>query len=219
MPNSPAMGWQNSSDFGSDFNSQIFLIWSILSRISGAMPVQVKNVDSTARTVDIQPLINQLDGFGNAIPHGVIYGCPYFQLQSGNSAVIIPPTVNDIGVAIFADRDMSTVVETKAQANPGSNRKFDMADGIYFGGMLNGPATQFVEFLANGGGIDITSPGNVTINGVVFSPIGNITAPVGSTITAPNVVATTDITFGGKSGINHVHSGVTTGTGNTGAPV
>lgn len=38
-------------------------------------------------------------------------------------------------------------------------------------------------------------------------------------ITAPLVDGTTDVRFGGKSGISHVHDGVQTGTGNTGDPV
>jgi uncharacterized protein involved in type VI secretion and phage assembly len=55
-----------------------------------------------------------------------------------------------------------------------------------------------------------TINGNVTVN-------GNLGAS--GTITAPNVVGTTDVTFAGKSGKTHVHSGVSTGTFNTGGPV
>jgi hypothetical protein len=40
-----------------------------------------------------------------------------------------------------------------------------------------------------------------------------------STITAPNLTGTVNVLFGTKSGIGHVHTGVQTGTGSTGAPV
>ena len=62
--------------------------------------------------------------------------------------------------------------------------------------------------------VQITSP-LVTMSGNL-QVTGSITA--GGTVTAPNVVGTTNVTFGGKSGIAHTHSGVLTGGGNTGAP-
>lgn len=62
--------------------------------------------------------------------------------------------------------------------------------------------------------VQITSP-LVTMSGSL-QVAGAITA--GATVTAPNVVGTTNVTFGGKSGIGHTHSGVQTGSSNTGAP-
>lgn len=77
---------------------------------------------------------------------------------------------------------------------------------------------SFIKFLTDG---SISSKGtwnhqgdiNVTGNETIT---GNVTTQ--GTVQAPNVVGTTDVTFGGKSGIAHTHSGVTTGTGNTGGP-
>ena len=60
---------------------------------------------------------------------------------------LIDPTQGDIGLAIFADRDISSVRANRAQANPGSYRRFDMADGVYIGGILNGMPTQTVSDL------------------------------------------------------------------------
>jgi phage baseplate assembly protein V len=57
--------------------------------------------------------------------------------------------------------------------------------------------------------------GKITAGGDI-SATGDITAT--GTITAPNVVGSTNVSFGGKSGILHTHSGVQTGIGNTGAP-
>jgi len=216
----PASGWQNPTDFGSEFAARNFQIWSVLSRLAGATPVRVMAVDPVARTVDIHPMVNQVaktvDPVSNvitdtAVPHGTIYTCPYFQLQSGASAVVIPPTVGDIGVAIFADRDMSIVARTKDDANPGSERMFDMADGIYFGGILNGAVSQYVEFSA--GGITIVSPTLVTVN----APDINMTANVHMT---GNLDVSGTLTNAGKNvGATHTHSGVTVGAGNTGVPV
>lgn len=161
-PDTPDIMTHNPSDFGSDFAARNFQIKSVLSRIAGATLAQVKAVNPTAGTVDVQPLVNQTDSYGNAVPHDVIHGFPYFQLQSGTSAIVIVPTVGDIGTVIFADRDISAVKATRAAANPASRRMFDMADGLYFGGMLNAAPTQYVRF--DGSGIAITSPVAVTLN-------------------------------------------------------
>ncbi|MRT14840.1 phage baseplate protein [Enterobacteriaceae bacterium RIT711] len=70
------------------------------------------------------------------------------------------------------------------------------------------------------GGTEITSPtivlnGAVTINGSLSQGMG----PGGGTATMLGpVVVTNDVTAGGKSLETHTHSGVQTGSGNTGAP-
>ncbi|WP_233234487.1 oxidoreductase [Bordetella sp. LUAb4] len=112
--------------------------------------------------VDVQPLVNQVDGAGNAVPHGTVYHLPYFRLQGGDNAVILDPRVGDIGLAAYACRDISSVKATKGQANPGSARSFDMADGIYFGGVLNGVPKQYIRFGADG--IDIVSPTSIRLS-------------------------------------------------------
>lgn len=63
--------------------------------------------------------------------------------------------------------------------------------------------------------VAVTAPA-ITLNGPV-QVNGSLTAS--GTITAPHVVGTTDVTFGGKVGTTHQHSGVQTGLGNTGAPI
>ena len=170
-------GFQEPETFGSLFNAHTFLIESILAMVHTSTLVKVVKCTnngslSAAGTVDVQPLVNQLDGYGNPVPHGIIYKCLYSRLQGGANAVIIDPQPGDIGAMIFSDRDTSKVIATKAQANPGSNRKFDMADGIYLGWCLNAVPTQFIEFSA--AGITITSPAAVTIN----APIATVNAPV-----------------------------------------
>lgn len=79
--------------------------------------------------------------------------------------------------------------------------------------------------LSAAGGITLTSPsgvvevavgGSVTVNGVIIDPSGNVTAPSGSTISAPTVKGTSSLEAAGKELVAHIHNGVTTGVGNTG---
>jgi hypothetical protein len=127
-------------------------------------------------TVDIMPLVNQIDGSGSAQPHGIIFACPYSRLQGGSFAIVMDPAPGDIGIAVFASRDISSVQATKKQANPGSRRQFDPSDGLYVGGCLNGVPSTFIQF--NGSGVTITSPNGVTINGNL-AVTGSVTAGSG----------------------------------------
>lgn len=192
----------------SDFNAMDFVVRQIMGKMATATLVQVTDVHSAgeiaaAGFVDIHPMVAQIDGKGNATPHGTIHNVPYIRIQGGANAVIIDPAVGDIGIAIFAGQDISSAKVNKAPSNPGSRRRFDMADALYVGGVLNGVPTQYVRFSADG--IELKPIATVTITGDLH---------VTGTATAD-----TDVIGGGKSLKSHTHSGVTTGSGNTGAPV
>lgn len=148
------LGAAGPTDNGSDYNANTFLVWSILARVRTMQPCQVTAVTGggvgAVGFVTLQPLVNQLDGYGNATPHGQIYNVPYFRLQGGANAVILDPQVGDIGIAGFCDRDISSVKANKGQANPGSKRQFSMADAVYMGGTLNGTPGQYLQFSSTG---------------------------------------------------------------------
>ena len=144
-------GQFSPEDAASDFNVHDFLIGQAIGRISTAKLVQVKALHAgTPPTVDVQPLVNQLDGKANQTPWPTIFGIPVFRLQAGNFAVIVDPMVGDIGVMVCCDRDISSVKNSKTAANPGSFRRFDAADGIYLGAVLGAVPTSFVQFTSSG---------------------------------------------------------------------
>ena len=202
-PGSGIQGLQTPSSGASEFNAMEFLVRSILSRVATTTLVKVKACTNTGGVspvgfVDVMPLVNQIDGDGNAVPHGTIYRCPYMRIQGGANAVIIDPQPGDIGVAIFASRDISGVIANKGQANPASGRTFDMADGLYLGGFLNGTPTQFVAF--SDGGITITTPTTLTINAPTTTFNGKV------------------IANGHRIDETHTHGGISIGSATT-APV
>lgn len=191
-------GQQGLSDPASKFNVLSFIMEQILGRASTVKLVQVKAVTNTGGVspvgfVDIHPLVNQVDGLGNSTKHGTIFKVPYFRLQGGGNAVIIDPKVDDIGIAVIADRDISSVKETKAEANPGSKRRFDMADALYLGGLLNNTPDQYVQF--NDTGIHIVDKNG---NSVVTSSSGvQIVDKTGNTV----VMSSTGIKLTDTAGI------------------
>ncbi len=196
-------------DTTSEFNRMAFVVRSIMSQQATTTLVIVRAVEGD--TVDVQPMVAQVDGAGNAVDHGVIHGLPVWRLQGGNSAVIVVPAVGDIGLAVFASTDISNVKRAKEPTTPGSFRRFDWADGIYLGGLLNVEPTQFLRM--DDSGVTITAaPGlPVTINAdsVVVSGDLHVTGSISSGAGS---------TFNGKAFDSHAHSGVTTGGGTSGPP-
>ncbi len=175
-------------------------------------------------TVDVQPLIQQLDGQGNVMSLPPLYGLPYVRLQGGANAIILDPQPGDIGLALFGDRDLSAAEQSKALSPPGSRRQHSMADGLYIGGVLNGVPSQYVQFEASG--IVVNSPGKVT----VIAPNVEVDASTQFKVVSPDIqlqgavhitgaqtndstiAATGDVTGQGTSLHNHTHTSESPGT-------
>lgn len=226
-----------SAPFEAQFHAgrlQEWTIWRILRRIHTADLVKVLAVYPTAGRVgyvDVQPLVQERTTREVVIEQAPIFRLPYMRLQGGKSAVILDPVVGDLGVAVFAERDITNAIATREQGAAPTDRAYDAADGLYFGGFLNDDPDQYVKF-DPAGGIEIVSTGdltiaatgdaNITIDGNLTLAVGgsiNITAnsttwngPVTftSTITAPQAIINS-IPFN-----THRHPN---GTPNTGTPI
>ena len=194
----------------SDFNAHSFLIRQIIETVPGAAVVQVTAVTgggvAPVGFVSVHPLVNQIDNFGKPTPHGTVHNLPFFRVQGGASAIICDPKVGDIGLAIFANRDTSSVKATRKQANPGTRRKNSWSDGFYLGGYLNAAPTSYVEFVD--GKINIIAPGLITIASTSEIQVVSL-GPV--SVTAPTMTHN-----GVNVGATHVHSDPQ--GGNTGPP-
>ena len=207
----------NAMDTTSEFGRLDFVVRSIMAQQATTTLVIVRAVEDGL--VDVQPMVAQVDGAGNAVDHGIIHGLPVWRLQGGNSAVIVEPTVGDIGLAVFASTDISNVKRAKEPTTPGSFRRFDWSDGIYLGGLLNAAPSQSVRM--DDEGVTITAaPGlpvafnadSVVINADTVSMSGDL-------VVTGSITGGAGSTFGGKAFDTHKHSGVTTGGGQTGNPV
>lgn len=196
---------QDVQSGASDFAMIQFLISQALKRIPGALPVLVMSCTndgglSPVGTVNVMPLVQQMDGNWQVVPGGVatIYQLPYMRLQGGASAIILDPAQGDIGLCHFCSRDISIVKATKALSPPGSHRTNDWADGVYVGGLLNGAPIQYVQFSSSG--INIVSPTQISLNGVTIDPSGNLSSPA-------TIKAATDVQAGtnNTSLVNHMH--------------
>jgi len=200
-------GAQKPQTTWGEYNQIIFAVQQAIAKLQTATLVRVEACTndgdlSPVGFVDVLPLVNQIDGSGNPTPHAVVYGLPYLRIQGGANAVIIDPQPGDIGLAVFASRDISKVKSTKAQANPGSYRSYDFSDGIYLGGILNGVPTQFVRFGTDG--ITVTSETAITLNAPA------ITLEGGDVTIAQNLTVIGAIVGAGINLQTHVHESTAT---------
>lgn len=180
MPDAAYKGFADIAAAGGDYNELGFVFGQLASRMATSQPVLVKAVGSG--TVDVQPMVAQIDGAGNATLHGIIHNVPVLRIQGGSNAFIVTPAAGDIGLAVMASRDISSVKANKAPSNPGSRRQFDWADAIYIGGLLNGDPLRSVTI--NSGGIILNAPlskttGNLSVE---TGATGSFTALSGETI-------------------------------------
>lgn len=218
------VGAQTPGSNATGYNSTVFVIQRELAKMNIGEPVRVVTapytVDGSGNKtpitpgaagpigyIDVLPLVNQVDGNNNGTPHQTVYQVAYLRPQGGNGAFISDPVVGDIGHMVIADRDTSAVLAMSAQANPGSGRRNDRADGVYLGSIRSGNPAQSFAFLAQGfhladafGNTMIGTADGVTINGVLITLAGDVVTKKGTDVDT------------------HVHTGVTTGSGETGPP-
>ncbi|ENK4583031.1 phage baseplate protein [Yersinia enterocolitica] len=186
---SPPQNQSNDSDaFASSFNkllnSNYFIRLATVTAVRGAAPNLV---------VDVLPLVADVRSSDRTIIQGSqIYSIPVWRLQRGGSAIIMDPVVGDIGLIAVSDVDISVARATRKESVPGSLRTHSQSDAIYFGGVLNGQPTQFIEF--TDGAINITSPNPVNIT----CSKANITAPDGVEMQTPLLHVSGNITADGN---------------------
>lgn len=240
-----ADGFLYNSPFEAQFDAdraQQFIILQLLRGVHTCTLVKVQAVNPVSDRVGfvtVLPLIQETDTSGVVIPASPIYNVPYVRYQGGSSAVILDPAVGDTGLAMFAERDITSIKTTLATGPAATDRNHSSADGLYIGGVLNAAPTQWVKFLPDAAGIDVHTPGaltgsagggmtlNITGNASVTAT-GSATVQAGTTATlkAPSIslqnsgaalLKLLNSTFATWAS-THTHSGVTIGGGTTGAP-
>lgn len=211
---------QQPRDSATEFAQLSFIVQQALSRVQTLTLVRIVSCSNDGGivpvgTVTVQPLVNLMSGDRVAFKHEQLYKLPYLRVQGGANAVIIDPQPGDLGLAGFCSRDISVVKATKKEANPGSFRQFDYADGIYIGGCLNGVPEQYV--VLNDEGIKLVSPTEIVLQAPTITLDGNVEA-TGTIHTPETITGDTDVIAGTISGKTHTHGGVTAGGANTAAP-
>jgi len=166
------------SQLSSDPLRTELLIRTLLKDARTAIPVKVVAVHPGSGnppaigTVDVQPLVQTVDGTGRLWALGVTYGAAFCRIQAGATAIIVDPAVGDIGFAIVCDRDISSVIASGGElSGPGSARTHDISDLVYLFSIISAAEpTQYI-WLAAG----------ILIQASVVSMSGNLSVGTGAT--------------------------------------
>ena len=191
----------------------------INNNVNVAIPVRVDSVElgsnGVAGWVSATPLITDRDWNGNKLDSISIPRIPFFRYRCGTAAVIVNPRVGDVGIAVFAHKDISPIKpNVTTPQNAGSFRKFDYSDGIYFGGLFgDAKPTTTIELDPDKGLVQVdckkmvVNAPNIVLNGEVQT--------TKSVQVANNVVAGGEVTGNGIELSTHVHP---CGDHNSGTP-
>lgn len=183
------------------------------------LPGVVESFDRSVNRVTVTPAITlqTVNGEGLTLPS--IADVPVCTVGGGGFVASFPLQKGDTGWIIFADKDISLFKESGVVSPANTLRKHNLADCVFIPDVM-GKATVSqgdgavwqtldgsVKAVLNTSGIDVT--GNVSVDGDL-----SVTGDISATGT---ITATVDVIGGGISLKNHVHGGVTGGTGTTGA--
>lgn len=210
----------SAAQIASEALRQELLILSIIKDVRTAIPVQVTAVHPgegsppQIGTVDVQPLVQTVDGNGKLWNLGVTYGAQFLRVQAGATALVIDPAVNDVGLAVVCDRDVSAVIAALGLAGPGSARHHDLSDLIYLFTLKSATAITRYIWAKTNGDITVLTPGTLTLQAGQINMIGPINANGATISEAGEVTDALGVVLG-----THVHSGVSSGSSDSGPPV
>lgn len=202
-----------------------------------ALPGLVETYDAERQIVSVQPALQRPyrgpDGAETMLTLPLLLDCPVCFPGGGGVTLSFPIAKGDECLVVFASRCIDSWWQSGGVQPPAEFRMHDLSDGFAIVGVRSQPrklasvstskaqlrndaGDTYVELDPAGKTLHLKAPGgatidaNTTINGTLHVT-GNITCDA-------TVTATTDVVGGGKHLKTHTHSGVQTGSGNTGAP-
>lgn len=217
--------------------AQEWAIQRLIGRINTATLVRVLAVHpepGAVGFVDVEPMVQQVTTTGVVMPGAPLYRLPYLRAQGGVSAIILDPAPGDIGLAVFAQHDITGAATTREPGPPATARRYDAGDGLFVGGFLNADPEQYVEFLPEAAGINVHTPGDltvtaggdatITVGGDLAVTVAGSVAVSATTTTWSGPVTFTDPIAAPEAVVNGVglaaHRHVSAGAGSpTGAPI
>lgn len=185
---------------------------------------EIVSFDASKQTAEVQ--IKML------IPHNeeikeypVLLDCPCIILAGGEGRITFPINPGDSCLVLFNDRDIDNWYVSGQTMEPRSNRMHSFSDAIALVGLRN-KNNQLSDYLQDGTewkykGTSIKLEDNKATftNGAstVVLDSSNITVTAANIAITGNVAITGAFTVNGKNvSDTHTHSGVSTGSGNTG---
>lgn len=198
----------------------------IKTDIRVALPAKVTSFDATKQTISCVPTIRELvniNGVTNFQEIPELRDVPISLPRAGNWAVTLPISIGDECMVVFQDLCLDGWWSRGGIQNWNDLRRHDLSDAIAIFSPWSQPNalsnynTSSLEVRDLSGNTkmtfsqgEVTLIGNLKINGNV-----DIDGTLDSTGT---ITSQSDVVAGTISGKTHTHSGVTSGSSNTGVP-
>ena len=168
---------------------------------------QITNFNPSKKSAEIQLLFKRVTP-DQVLSYTVLVDCPVFTLQGGGGSLRMPIAAGDTCIVLFADRNIDIWFSNGAEAAPANSRCHDLSDGIAIVG-LNALSSDLDDYDDN---VNLTIPNGKKF---VISGGGAVEMDIFGSLSLALLTELQTLNNWCKT---HVHSGVTTGGGASGAP-
>jgi phage baseplate assembly protein gpV len=214
-----------------------FALLKFLQNVDACLPAEVIAYDATTNRAQVQPQIVQVTTGGEQVSRAQVASVPVARWGAGGFLLYFPVRTGDKGWLIANDRDISLYKQTAVQSAPNTHRLHTFEDGWYLpdsalaDASLADSAKCCLQSLdgttsvtLGGGVITLTAPTEIVLDTPLVSIAGQIISGTNPAFTRTatfngTIMTTGDVVAGTVSLESHVHTGVTTGGGETGGPV
>ncbi len=224
----------------------VLSLWraKLLQNMDDMLPAKVIAYNRTTNRAQIQPLIYQVTTLNELVNRAQIASVPVLQIGGGGFVMSFPINPGDLGWIKANDRDISLFLRNYEIAAPNTQRKHNFSDALFIPDSFMKDVTIASEDANNmviqnlDGSVRIAIwPDKVKITApsiILDTPTTTCTGDLivdGDTTVTGNIIAQSDVTIDGDlivdgiatiNGIDfamHRHTGVTTGSSNTGTPI
>lgn len=190
-----------------------------------ALPAKIVSVDYTKRTCSCQPTIKgkiqKPDGTFEFVDMPLLVDVPIVVPSAGGFTLSLPIKADDEVLVVFGSRCIDSWWETGDVGVPMELRMHDLSDGFAIAGPRSVPkATPLHATNARLTNDEGTAYVELTTAGIVkLKSTSSIQLEAPDILIQGNLAVSGATQLGGKSFENHKHSGVATGSGQTGVPV
>ena len=232
----PAPPSGNNANSTSLHGAMSFALRKQAQNTDDMLPAKVLAYDRVKNRARLQIMVPFVTTAKEVLQRAIVASVPVLQMGGGGFVMSFPLSPGDLGWIKATDRDISQFKATfNSSSGPPTQRMHSFEDAMFipdtmFRGVTLADDDGFclqsldgsVSIVLVGNHVNISAP-NVTINGTtttVNSTHLNLNASTKITMTTPLIeIDADDCEFAGINFINHVHTGVQTGSGESGPPV
>ena len=211
MSSPPNLDKANDGDFAGVMTD---VLQNFLRGVDDMIPAKVVSYDDATNRAVIKPLVMLGTTDGQKISRAQLSNIPVFRFGGGGFFIRFPVKAGDFGWLKATDRDMSLIMQRGGLEDwPNTLRQHSFSDGMFFpdtlkSWVIDGANADALVIQSLDGSVCVSlHSGKVKIEAADIEVVGNMSVTGTMTNNGVNI------------GSSHVHSGVQSGTSNTGGPL